>query len=105
RTNHIDHFRLSGAERTQRSEEAFDAPIVELVLCCHDPPPLTRSIVGIQLGSEIPQMLTGVIEVYDLDGAREVSIPDVPYPNRTISHEDFEVGSIPAAAPSFGVEA
>jgi hypothetical protein len=49
-------------------------------------------------------MLTGVIEVHDLDGTREVSIPDVPDPDRTISHEYFAVGSIPAVAPSFGVK-
>jgi hypothetical protein len=45
------------------------------------------------------------IEVYDLDGSWEVPIPDVPYPDRTIAHEYFEGGSIPAAAPGFGVKA
>src|ERR1019366_8857670 len=50
-------------------------------------------------------MLAGVVEVHDLDGDGEVLLTDVPDPNRTISHEDFEDGAIPAAMPGFGVEA
>src|ERR1019366_1433991 len=49
--NHIDHFGGSAAERTQGSQEAFDAPMVEFVLCRHDPPFLAGGIVRIQLGS------------------------------------------------------
>src|ERR1700690_4415187 len=50
-------------------------------------------------------MLAGVIDVHDLDGTGEVPLTDVPDPNRTISHEYFEVGPIPTAMPGFGVDA
>src|SRR5271154_3357278 len=49
-------------------------------------------------------MLTSVVKVDDLDGARKVLVGEIPDPHRAVADHYFLVGSAPAAPPSFGVQ-
>src|ERR1039458_873965 len=49
-------------------------------------------------------MLTSVVEVDDLNGARKVLLGEIPDPHRAIADHYFLVGPTPAAPPSFVVQ-
>jgi hypothetical protein len=46
-----------------------------------------------------------MIEIHDLDRARELSVGDVPDPYGPVGDDDFLAGSGPAASPGFAVNA
>ena len=50
-------------------------------------------------------MLAGVIEIDNLHGAREVLGRQIPDPFRPVAHDDFVLGTAPAALPGFQVKA
>jgi hypothetical protein len=44
------------------------------------PPFLLGRVLGVELASQIPQVLAGMVHIHDLDGAGEVLLGDIPYP-------------------------
>src|SRR2546423_12298043 len=53
---------------------------------------------------DIPEMLAGMEEINDLDGAGKMQIGEVPNPLRPIAHDYFLDGPVPAAILGFGIE-
>src|SRR5271165_2887455 len=49
-------------------------------------------------------MLTSVVEVNDLDGAREVLLGKIPDPHCAVANHYFFLGSTPTTPPSFVVQ-
>ena len=71
----------------------------------HHPASLGRDITRMELAAEIPQVLSGVIEIHDLDGSRKLFLGQVPDPFRAISHDHFLLRPVPTSPLSLGVEA
>jgi hypothetical protein len=60
---------------------------------------LVRFVVGIQLAGDIPQVLTSVIQIDDLNRAGEVLIGEVPDPFGAVADDDFPFRAVPSAIP------
>src|SRR5450756_152621 len=60
---------------------------------------------GKQLGRKLPDVFPGVIEIDDLNGAREVLAGNIPDPIGAVAQDHFLLRSTPAAFPGFGVDA
>ncbi len=54
-----------------------------------DPGFLARQVVGVQFAREFPEMLAGVIEIDDLQGAGKVLIGQVPDPFGAVADDDL----------------
>src|ERR1017187_1592177 len=75
------------------------------MLVSHHPAPLGGLVRGVEFSTEFPQMLPGVIEVYDFDSAGELFRSDVPDPIGSIAYHDFGLCPAPTTLMSFGVDA
>ena len=60
--------------------EFFDLAVLQPIQLAHQPALLRRLIGGIQLASQVPKMLAGMIEINDLNRAGKVLIGVVPDP-------------------------
>jgi hypothetical protein len=60
---------------------------------------LVGFVVGIQLAGDIPQVLTSVIQIDDLNRAGEVQIGEVPDPFGAVADDDFLFRTVPSAVP------
>src|SRR5437763_4215692 len=69
-----------------------------------DPLSLTGTLPRGKEAGDIPEMLPGMEEINDLDGAGKMQIGEVPNPLRPIAHDDFLDGSVPTAILGFGIE-
>jgi hypothetical protein len=58
-----------------------------------------------ELTAEIPQVLSGVLEIHDLDGSRKLFLGQVPDPFRAISHDHFLLRPVPTSPLRLSVEA
>src|ERR1039457_3046147 len=74
------------------------------MLVSHHPAPLGGLVIGVKFAAEFPQMLAGMIKIYDFDGAGELFCGDVPDPLGTIAHDHFRLRPAPATLMSFGVD-
>jgi len=70
----------------------------------HHPPSLFGLLVRVQRARQVPQVLAGVKDIDDLNGAREVLIGKVPDPFGPIADHDFGFGTAPTALPGFRIE-
>jgi hypothetical protein len=75
------------------------------MLVSHHPAPLGGLVIEVEFVAEFPQMLPGMIEIYDFDGAGELLRDDVPDPIGTVAHHHFLLRPTPATLMSFGVGA
>src|SRR5450432_899328 len=66
------------------------------MLVGHYPPPFGFFVVGMKFAAEIPEVLASVIEIYNLDGTRELLFADVPDPVGTIAHDHLDLRPTPA---------
>src|SRR5512146_3059264 len=57
-----------------------------------------------QLADHLPEMLTSVIEIDNLDGAGEVQLGQIPDPLGSVAHDDFLLCAAPATIPSFQID-
>jgi hypothetical protein len=70
--NLLNHFGMGGVERASGGHRFLDFALVEQTLLMHLPPGFPRGLViGVEFARQLPQVLAGVIEIGDLDGARE----------------------------------
>ncbi len=90
--------RIEGAER---GDEFLDLPFIESILLPHHPAFLSHLVIGVELASQIPEMLARMVEIDDLDSAGKVLLGDVPDPFCSIAHDDFLLRSAPAPLPGF----
>src|ERR1039457_576701 len=67
----------------------LDLPFVQHVLVNHHPASLLSLLVRIQFVRQLPQMLTGVIKIDNLNGTGEMLFGNVPNPFRSIPHHDL----------------
>src|SRR5215469_9645069 len=94
---------LNGAEAgNQFGDLAFVQPAF---LMQADPLVSPFCVVGKEQTRQLPQVLTGVEEVDDLNGSREVILGDVPDPFCAIADDDLLFGARPATFPGFDVKA
>ena len=88
----------------KRLQELFDFALVEQALLMHlHPSPLLLLIIGMQLASQLPEMLAGVIQIDDLNGARKMLLRQVPDPLGAIADDDLVLRVAPTALPGFDV--
>src|ERR1035437_10563101 len=73
------------------------------MLVSHHPAPLGGLVIEVEFVAGFPQMLPGMIEIYDFDGAGELLRDDVPDPIGTVAHHHFLLRPAPATLMSFGV--
>jgi hypothetical protein len=62
-------------------------------------------LVGKQLASQFPEVLSGVKEIDNLNRAREVLIGNIPDPFRSIADDDLLFGAAPTSLAGFQIEA
>jgi hypothetical protein len=70
----------------QAIHQWLDLAVIQEMLMTHHPASFGRHIARMELSAEIPQVLSGVIEIHDLDGSRKLFLGQVPDPFRAISH-------------------
>src|SRR5438309_11620854 len=75
------------------------------MLMTHHPASFGRHIARMELAAEIPQVVSGVIKIYDFGGCREYFLRPVPDPFRTVSHDHFLLCPVPASLLGLGVQA
>src|SRR5947207_7416683 len=75
------------------------------MLMTHHPASFGRHIARMELAAEIPQVVSGVIKIYDFGGSREYFLRPVPDPFRTVSHDHFLLCPVPASLLGLGVQA
>src|SRR5882757_11174894 len=49
-------------------------------------------------------MLSGMIQIHDLNGAGKVGVGQIPDPDGPVSEDDSDGGPLPTSAPSLGVD-
>jgi len=96
---------MLGLKRAQRADEIFDFAVVQLALFTQDPALLPGFILGVEGTRQFPQMLSGVIQIDDLNRAWEVLIGYVPDPLGAVGDDHFLFGPAPPALPGFSVDA
>ena len=74
------------------------------MLVSYYPPPFRFLVVGMKFATEIPEVLASVIEIDNLDSARELFFANVPDPVSTVAHDDLDLSPTPAALMRFGVD-
>src|SRR5713101_8104918 len=75
------------------------------MLMTHHPASFGRHIARMKLAAEIPQVLSSMIEIHDLDGSRKLFLGQVPDPFRAISHDHFLLRPVPTAPLRLSVQA
>src|SRR5229473_6140568 len=75
------------------------------MLMTHHPASFGRHIARMKLAAEIPQVLSSMIEIHDLDGSRKLSLGQVPDPFRAISHDHFLLRPVPTSLLGLAVQA
>jgi len=102
--NSFAQFR-GGVDDSQRADQLFDLAIIEFVLLTHDPTFLLGILAGVEFASQVPKMLTGMIEVDNLDRTGEVFIGDIPDPFGSIANDDFLLRAAPTTPGGFQIDA
>ena len=102
----FDQFRVPVGLRqfAKRRDQFFDFAVFQPIQLVPQPALLGDFIGRIQLASQIPKMLAGMIEVDDLNRAGEVLIRNIPNPVRAISHDYADGGAVPTPIPSFRIQ-
>src|ERR1039457_2814790 len=83
----------------------LDLPFVQHVLVNHHPASLLSLLVRIQFVRQLPQMLTGVIKIDNLNCTGEMLFGNVPNPFRSIPHHDLLFRAALASIPGFQIDA
>jgi hypothetical protein len=91
-------------KRPQFGYQLLDLAVIQKMLVGHYPPPFSLLVAGVKFAAEIPEVLASVIEIYNLDGAGELLLADVPDPIGTVAHDHLDLRPIPAALMRFGVD-
>src|SRR6202035_1664135 len=94
-----------GGDFAQPLHEKVDSAVIQQVFHGEHPSSLRCRIVWIEQCGQIPEVLPGMIEIDDLDGAREVPISQVPDPDSAVANDDFRGGPLPASAPCLCINA
>src|SRR4051794_41049124 len=85
-------FRPFGIVRLDGSKslnELFDFPVVEQTPRVNlHPGFLIRQVISVQLARQFPEVLTRVINIYNLNRARKVWIGEIPDPFGSIAHHN-----------------
>ena len=78
----------SWPEPVQRSHNTSDTSDIQL--CCSGCPPVAGSLAASTIDSfgNVSQMLTGVVQINDLNRSRKMHIGQRPYPLRSITEHD-----------------
>jgi hypothetical protein len=93
-------------EGTERGHQFFNLAFVQqLVLMGGHPAFLLGLPVGKQLASQVPEVLSGVVKVDNLNRAGEVLIGDIPDPFRSIADDDLLFGATPTSLAGFPIDA
>src|SRR3984957_4628034 len=101
----VGQFRIGGIDRAECGYQLFDLAFLQQVLVNHDSASLFRFLVGVEFPRQIPQVLAWVIEIDNRDGPGEMLFGNVPYPFRSISHEDLLFRAAPTTLPGFQIDA
>ena len=64
---------------------------------------LLSLLVGKQFAGQFPEVLSGVIEIDDLNRAGEVLLGNIPDPFRSIAYDDLLLGTVPTALAGFQI--
>jgi hypothetical protein len=75
--------------RAERGYQMLDLPFIQHVLVNHHPASLFSLLVRIQFVGQIPEVLTGVIQIDNLNGTGKMLLCDVPNPFRSSAHHDL----------------
>ena len=70
-----------------------------------DPILLLTLVMRVQVASQVPEVLAGVIEIENLNCAGEVLVGDIPDPYGAIADNDFLDRTVPASVPGFQIKA
>jgi hypothetical protein len=64
---------------------------------------LLSLLIGKQFAGQFPEVLAGVIQIDDLNRAREVLIGNIPDPFCSIADDDLPFGAVPTALAGFQI--
>src|ERR1017187_3997212 len=97
-------LRIGRYDGTKRGHQIFNLPLIQQrVLMDNHPAFLLSLLVGEQFAGQVPEVLTGVIKIDDLNRAWEVLIGNIPDPFRSIAYDDLLFGAAPTALAAFQI--
>jgi hypothetical protein len=103
--NLLDHFRIWLNRWSEVRLPPFDFALVQQPFSVNlHPGFLVHIVVEMRFPRQAPRALAGVIEMHNLNRAREVQVGLIPAPFSAIGYHDFLFGTAPAALPSFKLD-
>src|SRR5450756_1875670 len=77
-------------DRADGGYQVFDIAFIQHVLVDHHPASLFGLLVEVQFACQVPQVLTSMIEIDNLNGPRKMEIGDVPDPFGSVADHDLK---------------
>src|SRR5208283_3357899 len=91
---------MAGGEGAEHAHELFDFPLVQQALLVKLYPGLQlRGIIRVELACQLPQMLTSVVKIDNVQGAGKMQSGQMPNPFRSVAHHHLPEGTAPAPFP------
>jgi hypothetical protein len=104
-TEFLGEIGVSGLNLAKRSNELGDFAFVQPTFLMKPNPGVAAfGVGGIKQACQVPQVLAGVKQIDDLNGAGKVLAGQVPDPFRAIAQNDLLGGAAPAAFPSLDIK-
>src|SRR5258706_515158 len=101
----LGQLSISGLDLAKGSDEFSDLAFIEPTFLMQAYPGVAALSVGrMEQARQVPQMLAGVEQIDDLNGAGKVFLGEVPDPFRAIADHYLLCGAAPAALPSFDIK-
>jgi len=97
-------FCIGGRGLAENLSQRFDLASLQSLQTARHPPLANFLVQGEELGREFPEMLTGVEEINDLDGAWKVLVGETPDPDGAVADHDLLLSPAPTTPPVFVVK-
>ena len=83
----------------------LDASRIKLLLAPLDPTAALLAVQREQFSAQRPEVLAGMVDVDDPDGAGEVDVAQIPDPGRSVANDNLALGAVQATLPGFVIDA
>jgi hypothetical protein len=102
--NLLSDFDVFGLDRAECTNQLFDFAAIQQLLVHLHPGFLFCLIIRVQLAGYLPEMLAGVVEIDDVNGAWKVQFSNIPDPLGAVADDHLQQRAAPPASGSFGID-